>query len=409
MRVSTSQIHQQATAQLSRLGQETSLSQQRIASGQKLLKASDDPVAAAKILELNQDLAVREQYLKNADQAQTQLQAQDSVITQVVESLQRVRELTLQAGDGTLTSQDRSFMAEELDARLGEMRSLLNSRGADGNYLFSGFQGDREPFADIGGQLSFVGDQGQRRVQIDHSSTVALGVSGFRLFEDVGSADIVPWVQTSQTNRSEVDLTAKVIDQEKLTDFSPDNLAVEFFNDDASGDLLFSVTRAGDGRVVDGLERQPFAANLNLESVGLDLRFSGQPSPGDSFLVDSSPSQGLLGTAQEIANKLADPNSATNNSNDLLRGLIDSTLIELDNSLNTMLGVQAELGAEQNRIESTAELHRTVELQGKQALSSLRDVDFAQAVSDLSYQAFLLEAAQQSFVRVNNLSLFNAL
>lgn len=409
MRVSTSQIHQQATAQLSRLGQETSLSQQRIASGQKLLKPSDDPVAAAKILELNQDLAVRQQYLKNADQAQTQLQAQDSVITQVVESLQRVRELTLQAGDGTLTAQDRSFMAEELDARLGEMRSLLNSRGADGNYLFSGFQGDREPFVDIGGQLSFVGDQGQRRVQIDHSSTVALGVSGFRLFEDVGSADIVPWVQTSDTNRGEVDLTAKVINQEKLTDFSPDNLVVEFFNDDASGDLLFSVTRAGDGRVVEGLERQSFSANLNLESVGLDLRFSGQPSPGDSFLVDSSPSQGLLGTAQEIASKLADPSSATNNNNDQLRGLIDSTLIELDNSLNTMLGVQAELGAEQNRIESTAELHRTVELQGKQALSSLRDVDFAQAVSDLSYQAFLLEAAQQSFIRVNNLSLFNAL
>lgn len=409
MRVSTSQIHQQATAQLSRLGQETALSQQRIASGQKLLKPSDDPVAAAKIFEINQDLAVREQYLKNADQAQTQLQAQDSVITQVVESLQRVRELTLQAGGGTLTAQDRSFVAEELDARLGEMRSLLNSRGADGNYLFSGFQGDREPFTDVGGQLSFVGDQGERRVQIDHSSTVALGVSGFRLFEDVGSADIVPWVQTPESNRAEVDLSAQVVDQEKLTDFSPDNLVVEFFNDDASGDLLFSVTRAGDGRVVEGLESQPFSTNLNLESVGLNLNLSGQPTPGDSFLVDTSPSQGLLGTAQEIASKLADPRSSSNNNNDQLRGLIDTTLIELDNSLNTMLGVQAELGAEQNRIESTAELHRTVELQGKQALSSLRDVDFAQAVSDLSYQAFLLEAAQQSFVRVNNLSLFNAL
>ncbi len=125
--------------------------------------------------------------------------------------------------------------------------------------------------------------------------------------------------------------------------------------------------------------------------------------------MDTSPSQGLLGTAQEIADKLSDPNSLTNNNTDQLRGLIDNTLVELDNSLDTMLGVQAELGAEQNRIESTVELHRTVELQSKQALSSLRDVDFAQAVSDLSYQAFLLEAAQQSFIRVNNLSLFNSL
>lgn len=409
MRVSTSQIHQQATAQLSRLGQETSLSQQRIASGQKLLKPSDDPVAAAKILELNQDLAVRGQYLSNADQAQTQLQAQDSVISQVVESLQRVRELTLQAGGGTLTSQDRSFIAQELEARLGEMRSLLNSRGADGNYLFSGFQGDREPFVDVGGQLTFVGDQGQRRVQIDHSSTVGLGVSGFRLFEDVGAAEIVPWVQAPESNSSDVSLSAQVNNQEDLNQFSPDNLVVEFFTDEATGNLMLTATRAGDGRIVDGLENQPFASNLNIETAGLNLQFSGQPSPGDSFLIDTSPSQGLLGTAQEIATKLLDPNSPTNNNTDQLRGLIDNTLVELDNSLNTMLGVQAELGAEQNRIESTAELHRTVELQGKQALSSLRDVDFAQAVSDLSYQAFLLEAAQQSFIRVNNLSLFNSL
>lgn len=409
MRVSTSQIHQQATAQLSRLGQETALTQQRIASGQKLLTPSEDPVAAAKILELTQDLAVREQYLSNADQAQTQLQAQDSVISQVVDSLQRVRELTLQAGGGTLTPQDRSFLAEELEARLGEMTSLLNSRGADGNYLFSGFQGDQEPFANVGGQLTFVGDQGQRRVQIDHSSTVGLGVSGFRLFENVDAAEIVPWVQTPESNQGEVTARVNVIDQEALAKFSPDNLVVEFLSDASSGNLLVTVSRAGDGRIVNGLENQPFASALTLEAAGLDLQFSGQPSPGDSFLVDTSPSQGLLGTAQEIAVKLSDPQSLTNNDSDQLRKLIDTTLVELDNSLNTMLGVQAELGAEQNRIESTAELHRTVDLQGKQALSSLRDVDFAQAVSDLSYQAFLLEAAQQSFIRVNNLSLFNSL
>ncbi len=409
MRISTSLIHQQATAQLSKLGTETALSQQRIASGQKLLKPSDDPIAAARILELNQDLAQRAQYLRNTEVAQPGLQSQDAVISQVVDSLQRVRELTLQAGGGGLTPQDRTFIAQELQARLEEMQSLLNSKGVDGNYMFAGFEGDRQPFADIGGQLAYVGDQGEKRIQIDSQATAALGVNGFRLFENVSAAEVVPWVQIPENNVSDVLVRPRVIDQEAFSAFSPDNLVLAFSQDPATGELLVTATSAADGRIINGVNQRPYAQGMELANVGLTLEFSGPPNPGDGFLIDSSPNRGLLGTAKEIAVKLSATDSAANSENDALRGLIDNTLIELDSHLNNMLSVQAEIGANQNRIASTAELHQTLELQTTQALSGLRDVDFAQAVSDLSYQAFLLEAAQQSFVRINNLSLFNAL
>jgi len=296
-----------------------------------------------------------------------------------------------------------------LDARLDELLSLLNSRGADGNFLFSGFQGDQEPFAEVAGQLTFVGDQGEQRIQIDRSASVAVGISGFRLFDNVAAAEVVPFVQVPESNSSDAQLAAAVSDQARLNEFSPDNVVVAFSSDPVSGELLVSATRASDGRVIDGVLNQPFSNQLALPSAGLDLQFNTTPAPNDSFLVDSSPKRGLLGTAQEVAAQLQNPISTANSDNSGLRDLLDTTLVELDNSLNTILGVQAEIGAQQNRVESTAELHRTVEIQGRQALSSLRDVDFAQAVSDLSFQSFLLEAAQQSFIRINNLSLFNAL
>ena len=71
--------------------------------------------------------------------------------------------------------------------------------------------------------------------------------------------------------------------------------------------------------------------------------------------------------------------------------------------------MQADLGARMNSIDSTRNLHVDLELQAQEVLSKVRDLDFAEAVSRLSYQSFLLEAAQQSFVRVSGLSLFNAL
>jgi flagellar hook-associated protein 3 FlgL len=74
-----------------------------------------------------------------------------------------------------------------------------------------------------------------------------------------------------------------------------------------------------------------------------------------------------------------------------------------------MLEARSKVGARLNTLESTAKLHEHVDLVSKGVLSELQDVDFAEAVSRLSLETFILEAAQQSFARIANLSLFNYL
>ena len=60
-------------------------------------------------------------------------------------------------------------------------------------------------------------------------------------------------------------------------------------------------------------------------------------------------------------------------------------------------------------VENTGNLAADVKLVNQEVLSKLSDVDFAEAVSRLSLQTYLLEAAQQSYTTISRLSLFNQL
>ena len=77
--------------------------------------------------------------------------------------------------------------------------------------------------------------------------------------------------------------------------------------------------------------------------------------------------------------------------------------------MSTILEVRSEIGARMNVMDSVRGLHDQVTQLSTELKSDIEDVDFAKAISDLSHQTLILEAAQQSFARVSRLSLFNAI
>ncbi|MEC8427687.1 MAG: flagellin, partial [Pseudomonadota bacterium] len=89
--------------------------------------------------------------------------------------------------------------------------------------------------------------------------------------------------------------------------------------------------------------------------------------------------------------------------------LIQDTLNNLENAQTSVLEVRSEIGARLNTIESTKALHEEVEIVSKQLLSNLQDLDYAEAVSQLSFESFVLEAAQKSYAKISGLSLFNSI
>src|SRR5690606_17902041 len=98
--------------------------------------------------------------------------------------LQRVRDLLVEAGNGSRSQADRQSIAAELAEREKELLGLMNTRNARGEFIFSGFQGKTQPFVvQPDGSYSYAGDDGQRELQIASSLQVPISDSGRLLFE----------------------------------------------------------------------------------------------------------------------------------------------------------------------------------------------------------------------------------
>ncbi len=414
MRISTSQIHHQAISSMLDTSRQVATTQQQIASGRKFATPADDPVAASRIVSLNQELALRGQYQRNIQLANSQLSLEDAVLGQATEVLQRVRELALQGANGALTANDRSFIAKEVETRLDELFSIMNTRTATGEYLFAGFKGHTVPFVrDDSNGTRFQGDEGQRRVQVTASSQVAVNDSGKRLFMDIESVATTFVMNAHPANDARTRVSVgqgMVVDQEAVDALFPDRLLIEF--NDTSSDPLgranFTVRRMSDGRIVDGLANVVHVPGAAIVAQGMQFKLFGDPSVGDRFIMETTKTQNVVSTMSRLSSGLA---NLSDSPDDLraLQTLIDTSIGNLESAMDSVLTVRSEVGARLNTADSSAILHQDVEIVTKDLLSQLRDVDYAEAISRLNLQSFVLEAAQRSYGRVSGLSLFNVI
>jgi len=190
MRISSSQLH--AAAINSILGQQAQLSriQEQIASGRKVLTPADDPAGAARALNLLESESSTGQYGRNLDTAESRLQFEEVSLTSVTNLIQRVRELAVQGNSDSNDAASRGLIASEIRQRFDELFTLANSRDANNEYIFSGYQAKTQTFSqNVDGSVSYNGDEGQRFLQIGASRQVATGDSGAEVFGLVGSGN----------------------------------------------------------------------------------------------------------------------------------------------------------------------------------------------------------------------------
>jgi len=174
MRISTQQLFTRGMNSIQDVTEQQQKTQLQLSTGKKVVTPADDPVASTRILELNQELALNTQFQRNIELADGRLKLQDDLLGSINDVVQRVRELTVTAGNGSLNKEDLGSIAAEVDERLSQLAGLLNSRDASGEYVFSGFQGNTKPFQlNESGTYEYRGDEGKRFVQIEPSVTIA--------------------------------------------------------------------------------------------------------------------------------------------------------------------------------------------------------------------------------------------
>ena len=300
MRLSTSQIFQSALSAMQTKQAELAKTQLQLATGEKNLTPSDDPAAATRVLDLNHVIDTTAQFQRNADFADTRLAMEEATLTSVGDLLQRVRELAIRGNNDTLSAHDRQMLAAEVRVSLDALVQMANSTDADGEYLFSGFKTDTEPFSDDGaGNFTYAGDQGQRSLQIGAKRQVAVG------------------------------------------------------------------------------------------------------DPGDEVFMGLDDGAGGVSSMFEIVYGLMVDLEADNPS--------DTTLTQLDSAIDSVLNTRALIGARMNTIDSQRNANDSFSLVLQDNRSQLEDLDYAEAISRFEQQLLALQASQQTFAKIEGLSLFNYL
>lgn len=527
MRISTSQIYTIASLGMGQAQLAVSKTEEQMATGKRVLTPADDPVAAANILKLNQELARTEQYKKNIDIADNNLSLEESTLKTVVELMQRIGELAVKAGNtAVLTAADYKSIAAEVDTRISELMNLQNTRNSSGQYIFAGYQGNEAPFVNKGGgNYSYVGDEGQLFLKASASMSVAVSDSGKRVFVDIPSGHNTVNTSASSSNRAlpeAIISVGQIVDQEAFDEFYPEDMVITFNAPSAGTPPVngpnYTITERTTGKVivanasytsgeeivVKGVSLHisgspmaptpatiPFAVDaaavpidfsatpttlkvtvggrsetLELNSLplvnnaaDLALLFNspanaaklanlgvtagagglvsangmnisvqggnaalqsamGQPTmtgvtstngqPGDSFFVASTDKQGLLTTLSRFSEAMKNVKD-TPESKALLSEIVAKTLTNISHAETNVSAIQGEVGARQNTLESSRDLNLDIKLFVQAELKGLQDLDYAEATIRLSMDTLVLNAAQQSFAKVSQLTLFNYL
>lgn len=400
MRISTQQLYRLGIDSIQNQQTNVSETSLQLASGKRILNPSDDPAGAVLSIQLKTAIEKTIQYQDNATQAEARLNYEESVLTAVSSGLQRVRELALQGNNDSLTSADREFVATEIRQRLDELLTLANSRDANGEFIFAGSESHAQPFAAVPPGFVYSGDSLVRAIQVSDVRQVSIGDSGDAVFTRIpnGNGDFTTDAGAGNTGSGIIDNGA-VTDPATWAAGAGGPFTIRFTSPDTYEILDGGTATIGGGTYVD---------DSTIDFRGVQVAVSGQPLAGDTFEIAVSTDQSIFETFQALAEALENPGE-TEAALARFHTAMNSLVGDLDRALENVQQIRAGVGARLNVLEGQAEINERSLVTLRSTLSETEDLDYAEAASRLQAQIAGLQAAQQSYVLVQRLSLFNFL
>ena len=398
MRVSNDTLRSAFLAALDDARRRVVETQHQVSTGLRINSPSDDPVAAARVAHLDASLARLDQYQANAIFARNQLGLEEESLSEAIGHLQRIRELTLQANNGSASSGDRQIIASEIRQHRDGLLALANTTDVDGRHLFAGYRESATPFTvAAGGSVVYNGDQGQRTLQISDSRFVAINDSGADVFQRIpeGNGTFVAGVSAANTGTG-------ILGSSSLT--NPASWVADTYTITFLTPTSYEVRNSANALVVAGA----FTPTQSLTFAGVELRIDGAPAAGDTFTVAPAAQRDVFSTLDRLIAAIETP-GGTPAQQAQMHGNIGQRLADLDNALSHMIDARGEIGARVRALDQQEGLNADFALHLNTTLSAVRDLDYAEAMSRLSQELFGLDAAQQAFARAQNLSLFRYL
>lgn len=395
-RISTKTMTDQSISSM--LEQQTRMAktQLQLSTGKRIVTPSDDPTGSVTVVDLKSAIGRVEQYQTNADNANSRLEQEESVLFGINNLLQRAHVLGVQGNNtAVLSAEETKALADEIYLLVDELESLANTRDAGGDYIFAGYKSTTKPFTRTAADTyTYSGDQGQRQLQISADRTIADGDNGFDLFMDV---DTGPWASVT-------------------------GIAATSFAAIADGDLTINGISVGViPAAADATERASQIVDA-INAISDTTNVSAELATGTTVTLTSSDDDIAVVAASTAATGLTTGTTATTTgTRNIFETLlqmasalesneqVDRYLNDITEAMDHVSVIHSSVGARLNAIDEQNEVNADIQLALENHLSDVEDLDYTEAISRFNLQTIALQAAQQAYVKVQGLSLFNYL
>lgn len=384
--------------------------QEQLTSGKRVVRASDDPTAAAqaeRALNRISRIATDQRALEAQRSAIT---IAESTLGDVTDTLQRFRELVVSAGNGIQTEADRKTIAIELSGLRDQIFSLANRKDTNGLPLFSALGSALVPFVGpnaLPQDYNFTGKPGQ---SASSEFAIPYALDGESAFMLQSARDGAYNVTTSAipTNRKLSTGNVSVTDSTLVTG---DSYKITITNMTLGATAATGVATYD----IEGIPPSTFSSTGNTTAEfsstlpvkipitgmpGLSITLTGDPRPGDTITATSTPSLfSVLDNAIRDIGGAADGGVATQ--------AVGQALANIDIGMSRISAVRGQAGDLLNRADSitTDQEKRSIQLESDR--SRAEDLDLIKGHSDFQNQQTGYQVALQSYAQIQKLSLFN--
>jgi flagellar hook-associated protein 3 FlgL len=392
-----SSFHNYQTVQNDLRRQENKIhhNQAQLASGKQLQKPADDPLAVHYLQKVGQQSKQLEQYNDAIVLTRNRLENQEVMIRETEQFSDKAKRLTMESINGALSTQDREAKAREIEELTRNFIALANSQDESGNYVFAGTKPKFQPFLrDNNGDVSYVGDDYQRKMRISNSMEIITSDPGSKLFMEIENpfGDYQP--DYSLTNKSEL-----LLNRAENEDPRDDGKYKVTFVDMGQNNFAYQLER--NGKIVQVEDYEP-TTGINYKELNITIK--GQINAGDSIELTPKKQFSVLDTFNQtikwLDNDVSDASATAK---------LHQFTEEFHQAFLHLTKARTDIGARLNTLDIQESQNEDYKLALARSKSHFEDLDYSKAVIEFEENTRALQASQQAFGKTKDLTLFNYL
>ncbi len=377
---------------------------QQLGSNRRVLTPADDPLAASQAVSVAQVASINTRLGENRAIAAHALGTQDQALGQTITMLTGVLTQVVQSGNGTYSSGELRSLANTLREARASLLAQANATDGNGQYLFSGDRGELAPY-DAAGRLSDPAPSGSRLIQVSQTRQMASANVAGDIFARVAPSATGYVGEVGTPNAGAV-----TFGRVETTDASVPGHGTALrvsFAQRADGGFDVSVYDVA-APTTPILGPVAYDKRVVLDVRGVRIPLSGEPVAGDTFEFRSvqDVDVDMFATLDQLVGALEGP-TQTAHDMAVLNNALASANRKLNLNFDNLVTAQASVGARLNELDALKDDGENRKLNDAARLLALEEVDIREASSQLAAYRTGLEAAQQAYLRIQGLSLFN--